>query len=419
MPEQHFGNVEGVPDEEFFRVLERSKPYKDMQRLIKKALEEQWNDILLSGIINIIFNNYKTFFVKPRGKKVKIKKNFKKADEDNVKSEKDLKELEKEKLQGDKFMVGENAIKMVPFLLFLRKNVDKSSKSIASYYNFKKEFRDYLKQTANKAGQTIIDQIPTPKPIKFRLSNKALKKKIAERVDKLVKGLDDVTRKTLTKQLAQGIKLGETKTQMMKRLQKKGLDVAKTRAKRIIATETEAIAEFIRFETARMNGVTTKTWETAQDERVCPICLPLNGKTVPINKPFPDVGVMYPPAHVMCRCSSHYNVESRLAENFIKGRGLKILEYLTKKKKQQMLYTPTSKVLTGIVNPNAVWAGGESLVGPDKKITEIYEEIKEARPIHKELLLEEAETKLSIEGMVQLRNKLGLSPNVKRKDFNN
>jgi SPP1 gp7 family putative phage head morphogenesis protein len=419
MPEQHFGNIEGVHNEDFFRVLERSKQYKFIQKLIRKSLEDQWNSVLFSGIINTIYNKYKNYFVKPRGKTISINKSFTKADEDDVRSTEDLKELEKDKLQGDKFMVGETAIKMAPFLLFLSTQVNNKSKSIGSYYGFRKEMRDYLKTTANKAGQNLIDQIPTPKPIKFRLSNKALREKIAERVDTLVKGLDDVTRRTLVKELAKGIKLKETKAQMIKRLQKKGTDFAKLRAKRIVTTETEAIAEFMRWETARLNGVTNKTWETAQDERVCPVCSPLNGTTVPINKPFEGVGVLYPPAHVMCRCSVFYNVDEVLASNFIKSRNFNVLEYLLKKKKQKMLYTPNSKKIVGIVNPNAVWAGGESLVGKDKNITKIYEEIKDTKDAKRKKLLEEAKTKLTIEGMVQLRNKLGLSPNVKRKDFNN
>lgn len=47
-------------------------------------------------------------------------------------------------------------------------------------------------------------------------------------------------------------------------------------------------------------------WLTAGDERVCPICWPLNGKTVPLGQSFQtSVGTVDgPPAHVSCRCSS-------------------------------------------------------------------------------------------------------------------
>jgi SPP1 gp7 family putative phage head morphogenesis protein len=44
-------------------------------------------------------------------------------------------------------------------------------------------------------------------------------------------------------------------------------------------------------------------WITAEDERVCNICGPLDGKTVLIGQPFPG-GYSGPPAHVMCRCNT-------------------------------------------------------------------------------------------------------------------
>lgn len=50
-------------------------------------------------------------------------------------------------------------------------------------------------------------------------------------------------------------------------------------------------------------GDVTKTWLTAADERVCPICIPLDGVTVNMNGFFPNIGAKMPPAHPMCRCA--------------------------------------------------------------------------------------------------------------------
>ena len=44
-----------------------------------------------------------------------------------------------------------------------------------------------------------------------------------------------------------------------------------------------------------------KIWFTCNDDKVCDICAPLNGKEVDINKPFAK-GVFIPPAHNGCRC---------------------------------------------------------------------------------------------------------------------
>ena len=44
---------------------------------------------------------------------------------------------------------------------------------------------------------------------------------------------------------------------------------------------------------------TGKKWKTAQDEKVCPICEPMDGVVVPLFEPFEVPG---PPAHPICRC---------------------------------------------------------------------------------------------------------------------
>lgn len=413
MAKQHFGTTEAANEEDFFRVMERSKPYKDMERLIKKALLEQWNDLILSGIINSIFTQYKRFFRGTKRKPAKVRKDFQKQD---VMSVDELKEVERDTLQQDRFIVSEDALKYAPFLLFLKTEVGKNLKSIGSYYSFKPELRNYLKGISNLVGQSIIDQIPSPNTIKFRLSNKDIKDKINERINELVRQLDATTQKTLVSQLALGVKNGETKTELVERVQQKGKDLSETRSKRIITTETVAIVGYIGYMTGVFNGVTMKTWVTAGDERVCPVCAPLDGVEVPIDSNFEGAGVKYPPAHVMCRCDVYYDTKTNLASNFIKDHNNihNYIDELFQKAKTYVFYKPTKTKKLKIINPNAVWAGGESLVGKDKNIAAIYEEIRNARPIAKEMLLEQAKDKLTLEGMVQLRSMLGLSPNVKR-----
>lgn len=49
---------------------------------------------------------------------------------------------------------------------------------------------------------------------------------------------------------------------------------------------------------------THKVWRTAEDEKVCPVCAPLDGKTLPITGQFStDSGEFFvPPLHINCRC---------------------------------------------------------------------------------------------------------------------
>ena len=52
-----------------------------------------------------------------------------------------------------------------------------------------------------------------------------------------------------------------------------------------------------------------KTWFTAQDERVCQICGPLDSEKVPIDDDY-SIGVSVPSdSHVSCRCDEGYSVE--------------------------------------------------------------------------------------------------------------
>jgi HK97 family phage portal protein len=58
------------------------------------------------------------------------------------------------------------------------------------------------------------------------------------------------------------------------------------------------------FRTYEASGVVTQVeWITADDERVCPICEPNNGKHAGIGELFPS-GDDRPPAHTQCRCQA-------------------------------------------------------------------------------------------------------------------
>jgi len=362
-----------VEDKDFLAILERTPEYKRMMKLTEKALLDQWNDVIYSGIINTIFKKYKIYIIK-RGRKLKIQKSIAKAT-----NEEELDEAEYEALSSDKFLVGEKDMKMTPYLLFLGGLIAGSLKSIGIYYDYRKNMNEFLKTMANKGGQSIVSLIKTPKPIKFRLSNTALKAKITQRVNNLIKGLDKVTKNNLVRHLSYGIKNRETKAQLVKRLQKTGKQFSVSRAKRIVQTETEAVAEFMRYETASINGVESRTWETVGDDRVCPICAPLDGVTRKMNKPFisGDFSGKYPPAHAVCRCSVTYDIEGNSAENFIlKGGVFEVIEDMFNKAKQLTFYTPLSEKGMNVVNPNAIWAGGKTLVGPDRNITKFIEGIE-------------------------------------------
>lgn len=82
------------------------------------------------------------------------------------------------------------------------------------------------------------------------------------------------------------------------------LDAA--RANRIAVTETtRAFAQGQRTAYER-EGITEWIWRTNRDELVCPVCGPLNDRTVKIGQPFgrdeKGLDILQPPAHINCRC---------------------------------------------------------------------------------------------------------------------
>ena len=72
------------------------------------------------------------------------------------------------------------------------------------------------------------------------------------------------------------------------------------RASLIASTEvTRAFAEANRIAYDESGVVTAYQWQTAADERVCPICGPLHGKQAQKGQRFNG---LFPPAHPNCRC---------------------------------------------------------------------------------------------------------------------
>lgn len=47
---------------------------------------------------------------------------------------------------------------------------------------------------------------------------------------------------------------------------------------------------------------TVKMWITGQDEKVCEVCEPMDGKTAPLGEVFEDINLYVPSAHPNCRC---------------------------------------------------------------------------------------------------------------------
>jgi SPP1 gp7 family putative phage head morphogenesis protein len=393
-----------------------------MEKLIQKSLEDQWNDLIISGLIKTLFDNYPKFFVNRPGIKTKLKKNFKKQEEEDsseedevIDSEVKLRGLATDNLQEDKISVTVRALKMKTLLTFLWAQTHFRSRSVTRYNNFNSNMKGYLKNMSNKGGQDIISQIVTPKPLKFRLSKRDLVNQIKRRTITLARGIDATTRNKFVNQLAIGIRKGERKSDMIKRLQRVGKDISKERARKIVMTETVAVSEWMRGQTAAMNGGMVKVWRTADDERVCPVCEPLDGKIISSSSNFSSESFSggEPPAHALCRCTVEY--EFRDCAELAKSHKLSIFDKITRlfhKANGAPSYDTSTAGASRCQNPEAVWAGGESIVGSDKEIGNIFNEVKDLRGVDRTVELARAGSRLTEEGYVQLRTQLGLKGGV-------
>jgi SPP1 gp7 family putative phage head morphogenesis protein len=138
--------------------------------------------------------------------------------------------------------------------------------------------------------------------VNWALANEAATQWATNYTYELVSGITDTTRDILRREIAGFTESGETFQEFVKRLASRDDLFGAQRAEAIAVTEvTRAYAEGNQV-AWRESGVTeAKEWNTANDELVCPICGPLDGKQTPLGDTF-DGGHDGPPAHPRCRC---------------------------------------------------------------------------------------------------------------------
>lgn len=172
------------------------------------------------------------------------------------------------------------------------------------------EFAELLKRNELKRVNALISYHLTHDP----LSPSALIRRIVQSNLLIPKQAITLTQMT-TKLLDQGIlDLRRIKSTIDRAHFKKLLN----RARVIVRTELINAFNFGDLEQTRQmtspigvlhNYISIKTWLTAEDENVCPICVPLNGKRKLVDQAFDNGkgGVLHPGAHPQCRCTLLYD----------------------------------------------------------------------------------------------------------------
>ena len=63
-------------ENEILKKIVDSPVAKHLEDVLQKALEHQWTDMLLSGMVNSIYLRYKDYFVNRQGMKIKLRKDW-------------------------------------------------------------------------------------------------------------------------------------------------------------------------------------------------------------------------------------------------------------------------------------------------------------------------------------------------------
>lgn len=262
---------------------------------------------------------------------------------------------------------------------------------------YRSRLKNYLQSSANRGGQDVLDAIEsaTGKRLPaFKLSNGYYKTKLNNRVKTLVTAMDGVTKIRLSNALMKGFDNKETKTEMVERLKKAGITSSEYRATMIVNTETAAIHEYMRHETAKLNGVQMKRWITT-GEKPCDVCKSLSKKTVTIDSDFAS-GHTTPPAHPNCDCTLGYSIQDMLCGNYIRTKKT-LLERLVDEtfSKSSPEEYESQETMSSCVNPEAVWTGGQALFGKDKLLLSyagVFDDVSQVKKAYKLFDEQELET---------------------------
>lgn len=168
-----------------------------------------------------------------------------------------------------------------------------------------------LPMTVEEVGSAELETLIVG--VAFDVSDPRVWQFIEKRKIKL-RQVNDTTEDAIRKALSAGIQEGEGIPQLRKRIQGVFADASKNRATMIARSETIRASNFAAEQAYIQSGVVEgKEWLTALDERTCPWCEEMNGKTMALGQNFFALGeqmtvdgrtihfdydeVKYPPLH--------------------------------------------------------------------------------------------------------------------------
>jgi HK97 family phage portal protein len=165
-------------------------------------------------------------------------------------------------------------------------------------------------------GQAVMNSITSG--LIFDSHTEIIRNFIDNRTMKISKEVNEQTNRTIAKILKDNPDANEV--EIGRKISKKFGNMKRYRSKLIARTETFKAVNFATDKSYEQSGVVeAKEWFTAMDERVCPYCGPMNGKTIGVGKTWFKQGetirgddgsdfiadfesISNPPLHANCRC---------------------------------------------------------------------------------------------------------------------
>jgi SPP1 gp7 family putative phage head morphogenesis protein len=212
------------------------------------------------------------------------------------------KTLEKALFKQIVFVVKEN--NYMDTLVMLAKGESPLENQIKAYLSYvlledEVDFPEYLVWAGTQGGQAAYDKLVIYAV--FVLQNKNFIAYFNDYSNLLIKSVDDYTKRWIADKIQDGKNSGLSVYEIVDTIVSDGRDISRIRAERIVLTETSKAMATVELEAAKRAGIKDIKWRTSQDERVCPICGPLEGVVTQIGKPFSGT-IYHTPAHVSCRC---------------------------------------------------------------------------------------------------------------------
>lgn len=241
--------------------VESMEEYKNFSDSTKKALKEQWEDLIYSWVVILILNSL----------------------------------FKWEEIRLPNSMVAIARLKNI-----ITSKVKENINSLSKYQELSIKTRIFLTRLANIWWQYELNNFLHN--VSFNLTNRFYRDKIKDRVNSLITWMDEYSIKRFTSELIKSISKAKTKKDVIKSLEDSWKEIAKIRADNVMRTETSTMLEYMRLQVWILNWVQYKQWKAILDERTCPICMPLHNQVARIDEWFPS-WYYAPWAHSKCRCT--------------------------------------------------------------------------------------------------------------------